>query len=327
MKFLIVGDPHVEPGDLGDCSALMTRALVLAEAEAVDAVVILGDLYHTHSVMRVEVLSFWKSVFKSFQERNLKVIALVGNHDLAGSGNAHEHALLAHVDDCLVISQPRVWEQILFVPYMADTDAFVRVCEENKAARTVICHQTFSGAAYGQGGFYAKDGIDASRIPQAQILSGHIHTAQSFGKVFYPGSPRWKTLGDADTDKSLWVLEFEDGVLLKTVPFSTEGICRKICRRQITPKDTALVMGHPKLYQYHVDIQGPPAFVEEQKQRLAGSGVRIRTLVEEVQTLDQISESEGVPQAFRKFLARFQPVHGTTAETLGLMARERGLFL
>ena len=62
MKILRVGDPHVKPNNLKEFrEALMRFALSEAIARKVDVLEILGDLFDTHSIVRLEVLEFWQN--------------------------------------------------------------------------------------------------------------------------------------------------------------------------------------------------------------------------------------------------------------------------
>jgi DNA repair exonuclease SbcCD nuclease subunit len=240
IRLLLVGDVHATPEELGDCRRLIDFVAKTAQENGVDYIVFMGDIYNTHNVMRVEVLAFWKDAFEKLYKICRDVIVLVGNHDYAGEG-LPIHALLAHDTQVLVVDKPCNFDLgILFLPYMSSREAFVEACEYEKAAQstgpTVLCHQTFEGSTY-ENGMYAPDGVDPNLIPQTTVISGHIHTPQSFGKVMYIGAPRWRTLSDANVERAIWIYDFDsEGKVIKTKSFDTGTACKRIKQADHTPE-------------------------------------------------------------------------------------------
>jgi hypothetical protein len=102
----------------------------------------------------------------------------------------------------MVVDEPRVvLPGILFVPYVHDPAEFVQICQQYPEAKTVVCHQTFAGS-YFENGFLTPDGVEPNLLPQEQVISGHVHSPQRIGKVWYPGAPRWRTVSDANTERA-----------------------------------------------------------------------------------------------------------------------------
>jgi hypothetical protein len=206
------------------------------------------------------------------------------------------------------------------MPYQADRGQFVELAR-SLPSRTLICHQTFAGARY-ENGFYTEDGVDPALLPQGLVLSGHIHSPQTFGKVTYLGAPRWRTLSDADVERAIWLLEFDDrGQLVSKTPFSTGEVCRQIKYRLDTPQDP-VPLPLDQRHDWRIDVRGPAAWVEVRKAQLAVAGVKLRTFKTDV-ALPKVKESEGVGHAFRKYLQGYSPKHGTDLDRLEEMARER----
>src|SRR5581483_10956618 len=121
MKYLFVGDPHATVEALPECRRLVEYIVQIAKQEKVYEIVLLGDLYHTHAVMRVEVMDFWRWAFEKMKEACWVVTALVGNHDMPGNGTG-AHSLLAHIDTegISVVDSPCGGLGISYFPYMAD---------------------------------------------------------------------------------------------------------------------------------------------------------------------------------------------------------------
>lgn len=318
MKVLLVGDVHATPDELDDCQALVD--FIAKTAKAHDAqVLFLGDQYHCHNVIRVEVLAFWRNAFRQLMRAGLNVASLVGNHDLgAESGDPRVHAMLAHEEQITVIDKPLINGNVLFLPYFHDNDEFLDACK--MGGRSVICHGTFWGSQY-ENGFYAPEGIDPDKVPQDTIISGHIHLPQEFGKVHYVGAPRWRSLSDAGTDRALWLYDFDDGKVVSKQSFDTGEVVRQIRYVLDTPEAPFDGVIDPK-HDYRIDVKGPASFLETRKALLAGPGVKLRTFNTQ-RSVGPVRESEGIPFAFAAYLAKSVSKFGTPNEVLASMAKER----
>jgi predicted phosphodiesterase len=323
MRLLYVGDVHATPSELDECGRLMELVLHWAKAEKVDAVVLLGDQYHTHSVVHLPVMAFWDRWFRVLAAEDIDVIALVGNHDRSGVRDSPEHALMLHeAPNVTVVEDLYVRGGVLFLPYMASKDAFVALAQDHaESTSALVCHQTFNGAVF-ENGFEIPDGVDPNLVPQRSIISGHIHKPQRVGKVWYPGAPRWRSVSDANTERALWVVEHaDDGTVTDTVPFTTAGACTPIVLLEDRPESPAQAPRGP--CRLVVDVYGPPDWVEARKKVWAGKdGVRVRLFPDAVKG-PRVKESDGVPVALRKYLTEVQPKHGTAPQELARMAEER----
>lgn len=318
-KILFVGDVHATPEDLDDCRRLMDFVRSVARSEAVDEVCLLGDSYHTHNIIRAEVMAFWR---QAFRQMPVSTRVLVGNHDYAGEGS-QIHAMMAHEEQVQVVAFPDVEHGILFLPYYSDRTAFVDACRSGYAlgGKTLVCHQTFAGSKY-ENGMYAPDGVDPELVPQSLIISGHIHAPQSFGKVIYLGAPRWRTLSDANTDRAIWLYEFDDaGHVLSTKSFDTGTTCRQIRYVLDTPDEPFAGVLDPR-HDWRVDVRGPADYVEARKVFFSGSGARVRTFKTTL-AAPRVRESEGIGPAFHSYRTRFVPKFGTPEVRLAELAQER----
>jgi len=317
---LFVGDVHATPDDLDDCEALLTLVEKTASERGVGRIVFLGDQYHTHGIVRVEVMGFWSRWFERLS-KNHKVTVVLGNHDRPNDSSISDHALRAHAHVVDVVDSPKVLGGVLYLPYYHDNEEFVKVCNEYPLTRTVVCHQTFDGGKY-ENGAYMADGVDQEKILQEMVISGHIHTPQSFGKVVYVGAPRWRSLADAAaTSRSIRPADIEAGLVKLGAGVSTGGVCSKIIYAKITPDEPDVPKCNSKDRLY-VDVHGNEGFVKSTKEALQGAGVRIRTFVE-TKRVAAIRESDGIPKAFEKYASRFEPPFGSDKETVKGVALAR----
>lgn len=320
-RALLIGDVHATPDELDDCQALIGLIRQVIELEEVENVIFLGDQYNTHSVMRVEVLAFWREAFTKLKWLD-NIWALTGNHDFCGEGLAI-HALMAHEEQVTVVDKPTfVFPGVLALPYFSDLEAFRKECSLRPVPPTLICHQTFQGAQY-DNGMYAPGGVDPESIPEKTVISGHIHKPAQFGKVTYIGAPRWRTLSDANIDRAIWIYEFDnEGNVVGRKGFDTSVACRKICSLTDSPEapvDSAVLTSSAD---WRIDVKGPADWIEKRKKELAGPGVRLRTF-NTTKATPKLRESEGIDKAFDGFLKKYTPKYGTDRAILERMARER----
>jgi hypothetical protein len=320
-QVLYVGDPHARPEDLDDCDALIGLIEDIITSRRIHRIVFLGDQHHTHAIMHVEVLGFWRRALTRLrlavpERQGLNIYLMLGNHDQPGDAASTSHALMAYADmpRVTVIDTPMAVDGILHVPYMHSADDFVATCRKYDNAKVLVCHQTFNGAKY-ENGFFAKDGVDPDKIPQTCVLSGHIHMPQSFGKVTYLGSPRWLTFSDANGDRFLNVVEHDDvtGEVLNIQQIPTAPRLRKIFHLIDTPEAPA-VMPVDTMHRYYVDVRGPAEWCEQRRNVFSGRA-RVRTQRTDA-TVARVRESEGIATALKRFVASYRSQHGTETAVL-----------
>ena len=332
-RLLLVGDPHVTVEEMPDCQKLIDYTLKVAIEQKVNRVVFMGDLYHTHALVHTGVMEFWRNAFDQFKAKRFKVGLLLGNHDQPGNSESTSHALLAHSG----ASNVDVWDdpdigEVGYIPYCHTPEQFVDLATKLEAggAKTILCHQTFAGSVY-ENGFFAKDGVNPDDLPKGvQFISGHIHTPQEFGPIWYIGAPRWRILSDANIDRNIWVIDLDDdGAVIKRTPFSMKGVCREI--RYLKIQDDEVKEGtvvttpdgslDPSI-DWRIDSYGSIAHNDKLKKEFARPGVKIRCFNTDIAKVT-VKESDGIDNAFMGFMGIFKPKHGTPKATLESMFKER----
>lgn len=273
MFILRVGDPHAKINNLEEMEALLTFVWEKAYEHKVDRIEFLGDLFHTHAILRLEVLDFWtRWLLKLSQE--FQVVVLVGNHDLSGDHNSTVSALSIFTrlnnQNLHIITAPKVMGVYGYLPYFHSGEQFV--LEANKlvdqGAKVIVCHQTFDGSRF-ENGFYAPEGIDAKKINSEIIISGHIHATQEFGTVWYPGTPRWDMASDANQTKGIWLCQHdEQGKLISKVLVNTDKVCSPIV--SITVHEGEEICEFAPKARICVELVGSSQWISKQKAKLKG---------------------------------------------------------
>lgn len=236
MNILRIGDPHIRPNNIEEANKLMEFIKQTVIAAKVDRLEILGDLLHTHAVIRLEVQLFWNKWIPIFRDL-VETVIIVGNHDMAGDHNLEGNALTVFkiLEDgrLKIVDVPTKHGVYAYMPYMHSSNDFVTAAKglASTQSKVLVCHATFSGSQY-DNGFYAPDGINPDDIPFDTIISGHIHKEQIIanGKVDYPGTAKWDTSSDANENKGIWLYEHDDitGKVLSRDLISTKHVCTPI---------------------------------------------------------------------------------------------------
>ena len=314
MKLLLVGDVHATVESLEDCWRLMEFVGQKAEEHKPDYVVFLGDQYDDHAIVNVQVQRFWLDVFTGL---SCKTIALVGNHDRPNDTSVVAHSMQVHKEQILVIDRPIPVGGVLFCPYYADPAQLVEVCKSNfPYIPMVVCHQTFQGAQY-ENGFYAKDALDSNLLPQEIIISGHIHTPARFGKIWYPGSPRWLTWADANINRFIYLFDTETKEIQG---WPTRKTCRVLYKVNDDPMSNSQVWlnaaGVKPQDKVKVTVGGPKDWVEQRAAELGACGYLVNTI--ETRPIEEyaVRESQGIETAFQKYFEAFNPPCNTPKEVL-----------
>jgi DNA repair exonuclease SbcCD nuclease subunit len=205
MKILFIGDMHLKVNNLMLVKAFLQWIHETVQTIKPDMVVNLGDTFHYHRVIYSEIVCEFDKHLKQVCENVDDYIYVLGNHDMVKPTDSSYNALIPFVGQknfILVDERLDIDSNISFIPYIHEFKNF-----PTKVNDLCVAHQTFVGADYGM---YRPDiGVDADALDAKQVISGHIHPYQAFGKVIYPGTPYAQEASDTNQDKG--VLLWENG--------------------------------------------------------------------------------------------------------------------
>lgn len=340
MKALVVGDPHITPEEIGDGDRLIALVSGVLQQGQHDVLVILGDLNHTHALVRIEVMEFWNRSIRhllGLDGWKGRIRLLVGNHD-----RSHDRSVLGHslhygsnprlvVVDSPVVDIEADGTHVAYMPWYPTSEEFheknLDLSAEipNKVPHTLFCHQTFQGSRY-ENGFWAPEGADPLKTYALNIISGHIHTQQSIcssPRVWYPGSPRWRSVSDANLEKAIYTVVMSGESDLAIVPHSTTGVCRqRIHLHDSEQAPAAIPEALQRPFLFTVDLSGTQAYIDARKPLWEAAGASVRSFPEKTARL-AIRESEGIQLALSKYVENFHSPMGTSLEVLKGMVAER----
>jgi hypothetical protein len=235
VTILRVGDPHAKVGNLEEMKSLILFVVEQAKKHAVDRIELLGDLFHTHNVIRLEVIEFWVWALDLLSQ-TCETVVLVGNHDQSGDYGSDFSALtvfgLMNKKNLIIVEKPTQMGVFGYVPYIHDSGVFVCNAKalSDTGCKVLVCHQTIEGSKY-ESGIYAPDGIPAAEWSErfTHVLSGHIHSEQDFANIVYPGTARWDSVVDANKRKGIWLYEhLTDGTIRSRTHIGTDKVCSPI---------------------------------------------------------------------------------------------------
>lgn len=332
MKLLLVGDPHVTVEELDDSQALLDGVFGLYSRLAPDKVILLGDLHHNHALVRVEVTDFWLKNLSRFNKD--KVVLILGNHDRPNDSSSVAHALQSYTNIAQVIDKTTYWPEakIALAPYKHDKEDLVNdICSLQKLGKEIkvlVCHQTFDGSKY-ENGFYAPDGLDARLLGVKSIVSGHIHTRMNIGWedgfVSYIGSPRWRSISDANETKAVVLYDTEAGTFQY---FDTSEWCSPISKASITNVNelSSIKFIDNERTRFYIDVVGAKANVEVEVKNIKSKLVKAKirpVYTDQNSSKLAVTESEGVVNALRRYIKGYKSIHGTSNEMLSDMVARR----
>jgi hypothetical protein len=240
MKILRVGDPHVKPNNIKESESLMQFVLSKALELKIDRLEILGDLWDTHAIVRLEVNQFWQKWFEILSKQLFKTIILVGNHDLTGDYSNNYSALHPFLflenSNFKIVHESYLDSIYGYLPYIHDNGKFIEEANElaKQGATVLISHPNYKGAVYDNNSPIL-NGVDPDLLDSnfLHLIGGHIHTQLELGRVWYTGNPRWLTKSCANKQKGIWLCEHDNTGLIVSKEFiSTELVCTPIVSLQ-----------------------------------------------------------------------------------------------
>lgn len=331
-KIVFVGDVHAVPAELEDCNRLLALIRKTVEVHHPDAVIHLGDGFHTHGIIHAEIVDFWQRAAEVITAQDgsyygPEFLWILGNHETIGVHDSKINALQTLEGSSVTcVTTPQIWNDFLLVPYQHRNEDFAKITRSFTAKRAIV-HQSFQGAQF-EAGYFDPSGVDPDLIPQPHVVSGHIHKPQRLGdKIWYPGSPRSRTLGDANTERAIYVCEYDDTQVgpVNTIAIPTDTHCRSIFALEDRPGAPVVVPVLPPgapAPRVHVDVYGPPEYVRERKVELEGTGYRVRTFPDQVKKA-RVRESDGIAVAAQKYVQAYVPKNGSPKAELERLAKER----
>ncbi len=195
MKILCIGDVHIKADNLDMIDEVETKILDILKKSTVGefgAIVLLGDILHTHERLHVLALNRAYLLFRKLLEY-APLYVIVGNHDYIQNDQFlttnHWMNALKEWPNLTIVDTVIKRENLVFVPYVPTgrfLEALNTIGDSWKTAKYIFAHQEFEGARMKTIVSYEGDKWD-KKYPL--VISGHIHGRQTLEcGVEYSGS-------------------------------------------------------------------------------------------------------------------------------------------
>ena len=203
MKILFCGDKHLKITRFDLAKQCLAWLNSVIDEHKPDMYICLGDDMDSHAILRAELMAEFRNHIDHVMSKNIPTYYILGNHDTYKPKDNKYHAFQTMdglYDNFTIVDHRIDLDCISLVPYIPNHGEFPTDTKE-----ICVAHQTFIGADYG----YTRPeaGVDASTVPSSIIISGHVHLRQSFGKVYYPGTPYAQSVNDIDQVKGVMIFD------------------------------------------------------------------------------------------------------------------------
>lgn len=232
MKIMILGDLHW--GARSDNTTFLESFadyfdnvfFPLVEKTKPDIIVQVGDVFDKRSYLNVNTLYYVRTRFiEPLRKVGIPSFILPGNHDIyfknTNRVNSFEEVFgylpeakdqKESVHDVHLVLKPTEVAGLLLMPWISPDDAEQSLAAlRATSARYCFGHFDFAGFDFG-GGRKSEEGFDRDLFKQFElVISGHYHTRQKSGNIFYCGVPYEKTWEDYDNWVGVHILDTETG--------------------------------------------------------------------------------------------------------------------
>lgn len=186
----------------------------------IDTVIQLGDLYDRRKyTSHLTASESNKYFFSKFEEYNIKLIAIIGNHDIY-----HKESLTVNSPELFLksfknielIKEPKSIKSSVGV----GMDLVPWICSENieeidsfiasSNSEVLIGHLELSGFKMHKTGIASQHGLEVSSFSTYEkVFSGHYHHRSNNGNIQYVGTPYEMTWADYDDPKGFEIFDTE----------------------------------------------------------------------------------------------------------------------
>lgn len=218
MKIIAIGDPHFRVDNIPEVDMFMEKMEEFVKKESPDAIIILGDVLHTHE--RIHTIPLNKA-YEFIQKMSLisPTFVLVGNHDFIQNQqfltenhwmNSMKFWKNVWIVDKVIHVKLEGYNFVLcpYVPNGRFEEALNTLEDfEWNQSNCIFGHQEFYGCQ--MGAIVSVEG-DQWDLSFPNVVSGHIHSRQKVQEnVYYPGSALQHAFGESEKN-IIAVLTFSD---------------------------------------------------------------------------------------------------------------------
>jgi len=241
---LVIGDPHCQMSTLPVFLKMAETTLEVVKQTKPDAVVITGDLNHTHAVCHSTLLNTAYDWIKSLAE-HVPVYLLIGNHDMVAPSrfleSDHPFKVLKNLRNITIVDHPTQATigglSFSFTPYTPPGRLVeaLDLLPDWRTSSAVFAHPEIEGSFMAPKVVCAKgDRWDAN---WPLLIAGHFHDRQKpHSNVIYVGTPFHHSFGEV-AEKTISLFNFSAGTYTENL--ISLGLPRKLtyeCKVENLPR-------------------------------------------------------------------------------------------
>ncbi len=233
-KILVVGDIHIKLDNIPDIQLLMTKLEHELKSRSPDALILLGDVLHTHERIHTTCLNQAEQLFQMCT-KYVPTYVLVGNHDYISNSQflTTNHWMtpfkcwenLTIVDH--VVSFSIKGETFVACPYVPD-GRMVEALDtypDWKNASMIFGHQSLDGVKMGA---ITTEKVEEWKATYPFLCSGHIHDKQRVQpNLYYTGTPMQHAYGEKH-NKTICMFTVENGKMVEHDEFELKVSVKRI---------------------------------------------------------------------------------------------------
>jgi len=215
-SILVIGDPHCQMSTLAVFLKMTEATTTLAAHAKPDAIVVTGDLNHTHAVCHSTLLNTAYDWIKSLAQ-HAPVFLLIGNHDMVAPSrflsSDHPFRVLKGLPNITIVDQPTQATvgglPFSFTPYTPPGRLVeaLDLLPDWKDSKAVFAHPEIEGSFMAPKVVCAKGDRWDSNWPL--LIAGHFHDRQvPYSNVVYVGTPFHHSFGEL-ADKTISLFTFQ----------------------------------------------------------------------------------------------------------------------
>ena len=206
MKFLMFTDPHIGKQDDNSIwyksfENFITEIETKCKEENINTIVILGDVFDDRKKISQKAEHTVLNFLKRFNQQNIRVIMLAGNHDIFYQDRPFPNWLtkFKHLDNIITIEEKPYFEKnCVFIPSGAPIEIW-------KGIDCVFGHFAISGFLMNNKKLCELAPLSIDDFYHYNVFSGHFHKKSKIGNVFYIGSAYQMDFNDVGDDRGYYI--------------------------------------------------------------------------------------------------------------------------
>jgi len=174
---------------------ILNEILQYSIKNEIKKVVFGGDLFENRTVVYTEYLTSIKAIFKKFNDNNIDLIFVVGNHDMPYKNNTSNNILEMFEEFGKMVAG----DELTKIDVIENVDIYIQNFSENfdksfpvketNNKKILFSHLDIIGFNY-DNGFPSETGFKINDFENFDIVfNGHYHTHQKRKNIIFAGSP------------------------------------------------------------------------------------------------------------------------------------------